>query len=398
MFVCVIAVWGESYTRLFLDIALPAQLAAGNLGALKDSNAVFQIYTTVEDASVIQQSVVFKQLEQIMPVEFHIISISTDNRYVLMSNCHKLAIEYANQRSAALIFLTPDSVIADGGLANVLKLMASGVRVISTVGLRLKQETVIPKLNSFMNSEKTILNIPAPNLMKLALNTLHSITLQHIWNETEKMIPNNLFWKIRNEGLLGRCFHLHPLMVYPKQKMNFLSTIDFDFPLSACPNPNDHYVVTNSDEICICELSSESREMHGQLKNGSIEHLIEFSEHHVNSNHRNNATPHILMHTGTKTKELWDKAAAESDIVMNKVFEGLDRSSCYLLIKHPKLLIMRLIRQAQEAQISNTSRSKIVIILGKFAQAFMKLYSNYLYILVAIARRLIKPFRRQNSG
>jgi hypothetical protein len=393
LLVCVIAVWGESYTQLFLKVALPAQLSSGNLGAFTNKASIFQIYTTSEDATTIRQSSVFKQLEQIMSVEFCIITKSSVNRYILMSSCHKKAIEYANKRSAALIFLTPDCIISDGSLAQVLTLLASGIRVISTVGLRLKLETVVSKLDNFFNPEKTIIDISSRELMKIALNALHPITLQHIWNETEKMIPNNLFWRAENEGLLGRCFHLHPLMVYSRRTMNFLSTIDRDFPLSACPDPNDHYVVIDSDEIFICELSTESREIDGTVKNGSIQELIHFSENQVNSNHRNNAVPHIMMHTGVKTTEIWNAASLESDSIMNEIFDALDRPILHLLIKNPTQLIGRLIRLGQEAEISGTLQSKKYIIMGRFALLFMKLYTKCVYILAAIGRRLVKLFQ-----
>lgn len=377
-FVCVLVVWGD-YTRLFLELALPSQLAPDNLQSL-NKQTIYQIYTTQEDASIIRQHGAFKQLANLCLVEFYITQVE-GNKYRVMSDCHKQAIDKANAHGYGLIFLTPDSILSNGSLKAVKNLAYAGKKVVSTVGLRLKKETVTKLLMGYKSLTQFEMAISARILMKIALNNLHSITVKHLWKGADQMIPNNLFWVVADEGLVGRCFHLHPLMVNPCQKTRkFLSTIDYDYPLSACPDLKDHYVITDSDEVCICELTTETREMTG-VPNGSMKELILFAERQANPNHLHNAGQIIKMHTGTQTFEKWEEAIADSNAVFKQLQDALKDNSFILFFTNSRRFLFRILRQNEELSIA-TNMSAIKKfqrrMLAKVAQLFHNRLSVYL--------------------
>lgn len=391
-FLCVLVVWGN-YTSVFLETSLPTQLSPENLPCL--TNASYHIYTSEQDAAIIKHHHNFIYLQKYMPVELHLIKIINSNRYVTMSESHRKAIICANSSNSALIFLTPDVVLAEGTLKRVQQLAMKGVRVISTVGLRLKSESVRPLLNRYLNKDKHFIQISTRELMKMALDNLHNITLKHIWGGHEEMICNNLFWRISNEGLVGRCFHLHPLMVYPRNRSaKFFSTIDYDYPANACPDFNDHYIVSDSDEICICELTTETREMRG-VKNTCLNKLTLFSELYVRDAHLNNIRTPIRMHSGTLTESEWIKSINESQTVVNYIASSLEQNAYKLLFRHPKLFVARLIRQGEEAKTSNHltffNKQKAIMTVKLF-QILFKMYSACLWRVIALFRQIKKQF------
>src|SRR4051812_46032270 len=60
-------VWGREYTRLYVDVVIPAQLAAGNLPVFRnDPLSRYIIYTTADDANAIRASAAFRALSEII--------------------------------------------------------------------------------------------------------------------------------------------------------------------------------------------------------------------------------------------------------------------------------------------------------------------------------------------
>lgn len=66
-FILVTPVWGTLYTDIFLSVGLPSLLAQRNLPAMK-TPLVYNIYTTPEDATRLQENLFFKKLKSLMEV------------------------------------------------------------------------------------------------------------------------------------------------------------------------------------------------------------------------------------------------------------------------------------------------------------------------------------------
>lgn len=323
-FICVTAVWGYEYTHYFLSITLPSLLSEGNLPSLVSKRA-YHIYTTKKDAEVIKQSYAFQTLQRIMPVQFHFItSLEGPFAFSTLSNCYRRAIYQADKQNAALFFFPANCVYADGSIANAETLMLEGARVISVPSVRLALEVVEPLFHEvFGEREGTVIKITARELVKIGLDNLHPITLKQVWNEGRynDMIPDNLFWKIQDEGMVGRCFYLHPLAVFAQNKhAPFMAAIDQDYIINACPNTDEHYVVTDSDDICMFELTSLARTRKG-IPNCTPNDLRLFTQTQMNHTHHANAKPYVYLHTGFQTEGLWSAAKNESDQMMHKILD-----------------------------------------------------------------------------
>ena len=186
------------------------------------------------------------------------------DRHHWQSHCNRIGISLAAKRDAAIFFLNPDVVVASGGIKSLMSLLDQGKRAIQVLGVRLNQEAVTPVLRKdYLSPDGVRLTVSPRELVRLAMANLHGLSEMHFFDAPDiDLSPSALYWKVNSEGLVARCFHLHPMLVYPRiSDAAFSTTIDDDFLRMACPDPADEYVVTNSDVFCACELSSTAREV-----------------------------------------------------------------------------------------------------------------------------------------
>lgn len=318
------AVWGDSYTDLFLNVALPNQLSPGNLPSFYHSSgkgSIYKIYTMFEDAEKIKKSPVFAELSGAMSTEIVLIDdLNVKIKHNALSECHKRAIGAADNDGAALAFLSPDSIWSDGTFANLLEIVATGKRVVMVAGIRVVKETFVPTLlQQFRSKSDFSISISSRELVKIALDHLHPVTKSLFWNSKEfSGWPSHLYWDVNQEGLLARCFHLHPLVVNPSRRgLSFSSTIDADYFSLACPDLNDLYVVVDSDEMVCCEISSLAQSAGTIAPNGSsVIQVARWARHQTNQHHREFVRHRIRFHF-KEISEDWQQVERSSDRVVD---------------------------------------------------------------------------------
>lgn len=323
----VCAVWGERFTDLFLNICLPNQLTPGNIPALaKGETAEYKIYTSSIDASVIMRSQNFRKVQEILPTKVialdHLFKSGRapgDKSLLIMSQCHKAAVASANLEDAALIFLPPDQVYSEGAFARLRKIAESGKRAIMTLGPRLVKETFAPAFKeTFCQPDETLLASPR-DLVKLALNHLHPITKSlFVDSNNFNNSPTQFYWRAQG-GILARCLHLHPLMIYPSNNCELLyGNCDTDFLLSACPRRTDYYIVTDSDEIAAFEMSPLEKS-YGMTDNNlfSASKSAAFIKRAGNRIHHRFLREPIYLHAGDLTDD-WAQAEQAAGKVIRK--------------------------------------------------------------------------------
>jgi len=323
----IVPVWGKAYTRSLVDIALPALLAPGNLPGLGDcSHHLCHIITTSADRRTIEDTTVYGLLKNQISVRFHEIDRTpaiSDDRHHWQSYCNRVGIKAADECGAAMIFLNPDVVIADGGIKALMALLHRGKRAIQVLGIRLVKESVAPLLiNNYSSEQGARLCVSARELIRIAVANLHPLTRLHLYNESELDIsPSALYWMAGSEGLLARCFHLHPMLVYPRiRNAPFTSTIDDDYLRAACPDPEDEYIVADSDEFCACELSSIQRPAVSLPRSSVIdEDVALWAASAARSQHFENLARRIILHSGGTEGKAWAAACAESDQAINRI-------------------------------------------------------------------------------
>jgi hypothetical protein len=316
----VIPVWGQAYTRGLIELGLPALLAPGNVPNLcRGDGHLCQIITTAADRATIERSAVFRSLAAAINVRFDDISANpeaSDDRHKWQSYCNRLGIKTADERGAATMFLNPDVVIADGGVRSLAALLQKGKRAIQVLGVRLIKEITTPALiEGYTSPDGTRLVISPRELIRLAMKNLHPLTLMHMYDRADLgLSPSGLFWAAADQGLVCRCFHLHPMLVFPRiPNAPFSTTIDDDYLRSACPDPADGYIVDDSDEFCAIELSGMERARPGLPRGDVNESVAKWATHVAKLEHFENLARRIFLRAADDDPRAWRNACLRSD-------------------------------------------------------------------------------------
>ncbi|VAX15714.1 hypothetical protein MNBD_NITROSPINAE01-1431, partial [hydrothermal vent metagenome] len=326
----IMPVWGEEYTRLFLEIALPNQLGTGNLSAFsKDRLTKYKIYTTCQDATLIRSSKVFLNLQSLVPVSIIILDDLesqsanqnlSENKYAIksMTRCHRMAIEDGLKEDAALVFLHPDMVWSSGSFAQLRARAYEGKRVVAIAQLRVTIETFLPLYQTQFVSDNGIVSAPARKLTHLALSHLHpTLCAGFIGSGFEPLWY--LLWSVGESGFIYRSLTMHPLLIRPMVKnIDIKISFDEDYCYSAVPDYDSYHVVTDSDKIVAYELSPKEK-LSDMLVVGSFDPLT-FAKKVIqttNNIRRKFLLNKIKIHSDTIGDE-WFSIGQSSDESVNK--------------------------------------------------------------------------------
>ena len=388
-------VWGKEYVKLYLDVTIPAQLSAQNLPVFAaEKGTKYFIYTTPDDMRVIKSSQVFNQLNAIVQAVFEPVDTSITITHDRMSDCFRRGIDAANAAGAATVFLTPDIVFANGAFATIKRLAKIGHDVIYIPAIRtLKNGTAEALCNHFADGQT--IHVGPRDLMQVALDNLHPLAHLSWWDEREvDLLPANLYWRVGNEGILGRCFHLHPLFVRPQRKnIKFFGTVDDDYCLAACPDASKDYVVTDSDELFAVELSDPTRYFRTGFRKGSIEDATTWAQQFANKRHRLLFDHAIRMHTGIKNEKIWNQVAHESDIVAASIKSNLATLPIGPMSSRSWLRHLIRVAQDQRLEIANEPvsdrKNYLRRIFDKFKSWpiwFLTTYKNAIRFILALRK------------
>ena len=339
-------VWGAGHVGLFLNVCLPSLLSPGNLpGLAADPRNRYLIYTRAEDETELRAAPTFRRLREIIAVEVIIIREEITEPHRTMSDCHIDSVRRADEVDGAAIFLPPDCVWSDGSLLALERIARSGKSVVHMSGIRLDRDAFVPELSNWYSDNKTVLTLAPRELIAMGLRHLHPISHTHFWNEFDGgLMPANLIWTVPNEGLLLRCFHLHPLMVKSQVPFaKFSSTIDDDLPLRACPDASRDYVVTDSDELFAFEMSGLSRVVGTVCSKASLEGVAAWAEVGTNKRHRELIKNSIRLKATDGHDAAWAATEAESSDVVRSVAAINRLGLAKLFFRYPSVYSSRLI-------------------------------------------------------
>lgn len=292
---CINVVWGTEYVRLFLDYSLPLQLTKGNLGALK-GRGKYRIFTTNPDRHVIENDAIFQQLCAYIQVDF--VEIETPavcDKIHRMNTCHRQAIQDAASEDAALVFLCPDILVSDCMFEKILASVSSGKRAIMVLSVRVLKEDVCL---AWAGKRSELQGFSCRDLARLALRFLHPVSRNLIWNRRKiTALPSHLYWKINEDCLLARGFHLHPIFIWPESRnSSFHTSVDFDCVAHCCPSSDNWEVIEDSDEMAVFEMSPQSLEYQMGSMDRSISLIAIWASYHTKSLHHDFARKRIYIH------------------------------------------------------------------------------------------------------
>jgi hypothetical protein len=315
-------VWGNDYVKTFLEVMLPSLLSNENIPYLTSrSQCTYYIYTREADLSSLKESETINKLRAYCEIIFRIISPEGENKYEASSACYREVVQEAAISKARVVFLIPDMILANGSLMSIDRILNTGKKQILITGIRIIKEEVISKISEEY-SKDGVITICSRDLIALALRHLHPITLTHMFDgDSNEFHPAGWYWKLGSEGILAKCFHLHPVALVPNEKSRkFSGTIDYDLTETSASYDKDIYVVTDSDEIQWCELSLRESRVPTPTR-GSLLDIAKWIQYNTSAYHRGLVHNTIKIHTGSTDGPIWEGAHRTADIAVNRVLQ-----------------------------------------------------------------------------
>ena len=269
-------VYGEEYTRYFVDISLPSQLSAGNIPSLRErAESVYHIYTTVTDFPLIEASPALRLLSSLIKV--NVVLITADefrdpeyraqkniNVYNVLIDAHRHALN--NTYNDHIMILSPDIIISDGSLRNIEQRLDEGYEAVMTLAPRADKGKTLPQFQAMVTGNGD-LTVSSRTLVDILIQHPHSVTqaLMHPVDWEVDVVtswwPSIFIWQHPQIGLVCHSPHLHPIAIKRSAgNENFSGTIDNDYLMKFEPGSEKIYFPSSSDEILLIECSSVSYE------------------------------------------------------------------------------------------------------------------------------------------
>jgi hypothetical protein len=311
-------VWGERYTRDFVDVGLPSLLAPGNLPALSRlGRCTFVLLAPARDADVIEKSALWPLMRACCAVRVTSIDdlVSSAGSTVL-TLAYALAIRMAGERALDTCFvpLVADYVVADGSLRAVVERVLAGASGVLAGNFQIARELAIPQLQR-RKSETGVLAIAPRALVALSLGALHHATLGEIVDEKRELRPtaNRLFWRVDEGCLVGRFFLMHMIALRPERR-DFIIAAPSDYSLvpELCP-AGEIVRMTDSDTYFVVECQAQGDvPPPGRIEPRSVARALAVW---ATALHRDNARHALLFHAGAPPRRLPEAIAASAAFV-----------------------------------------------------------------------------------
>lgn len=321
----VTAVWGEEYTKVFVGVTLPCLLSRGNIPSVPTgAPCVYMIFTTDNERKIIEQSDAYVRLCQYLKVEFHLISAPIENKHMTSSDCYRLATAEAARAGAAIVYLIPDMIFADGGIHSVVNLLRAGKRAILVMGLRAIKETLVPQVLGKYYADGVITIAPR-ELVCLAYEHIHSITKSHFYDgNSECFHPSVFCWQVGREGFLLHSFHLQPIALCPRSSSaSFTGTIDDDLVKNSGYSDAEIHIVSDSDEVLWFEISAGDYFLPTPKRRGMMD-IVLWMRSNTNPYHRSLFPHAIKVHSGTVIGAEWNKVETRANLVVHEALREFD--------------------------------------------------------------------------
>ncbi len=200
--------WGDWHRDMFLEVNLPTMLAAGNLPAFTgDVACEYLIYTTSDDAQIVEQNGAFARLRSFMPVKIKVFAPSKTRHPIdLHRDIWHTATNHAQSRRAFILFMPPDVVWADGSFARLRDALIAGKRAIFMAYPRVVSETIVPAmLGRHRHGTDQAMSISPCDMMGLAITHVHPLMATYDRSASHFPIhPEMVLWPIKDDGFLLR--------------------------------------------------------------------------------------------------------------------------------------------------------------------------------------------------
>jgi len=263
-------VWGESYVQKFLEISLPSQLAEGNLsGTSWSEGSKYLITTSRAGAEMLRDAGPVRQLSTVLDVEIVVLDCIDQtkrrrNKYQLMNRCQIEAL----RRSAefdALMFGYADTIWSAGTFVACARRIEQGFDAVMAPGLPVCEAEFVSALrgsSTLWKDRGTVasLDIPPRVLVRMILDRLHPMADANFFEHpVASTSPAYTMWKVPEQGVSLRAFHLHPVMIRVQPEnarffREFSTSLDEEYVSNLFLSKDNLYFARDSDELALCSL------------------------------------------------------------------------------------------------------------------------------------------------
>lgn len=257
-------VWGEDFLALFRTLALPSMLSPNNLPGLAERARVrLYLYMRRDEAEPFKASPLFAMLQATADITLTYISVpqlpnnpkaAANIKYGFLYKLYMYFYQTVQEREpdAVLGFLSPDMLASDGYISNAARRIEEGYRAVYAPEIVVDKSRFLALLQP--RSQDTVsapMTVIARELTGLAFRSLHrAFEIDFVSATPFHKSACRFIWPVAGEGALLHTFHMHHLMIRPRNRVTtFKAGFDHDFLIRAL-NPEDRiYAPTDSDEM-----------------------------------------------------------------------------------------------------------------------------------------------------
>ncbi len=338
-----LAVWGESFIKHFLESSLPTLLAPGNVPALAANYPLtFVFLTRPSDIPIFEASPAYQKLATICRIEF--ISISDLIQLTNYSSTLTYAFDRAIRQTGAdmlktyFIFLTSDYLMADGSMRGLMRYMKQGYSGICAGNFQVVEEKITPQLARHYDAATHVMQITPRKLIEYSLPYLHPVAIASMINQKaiHNYRVNRFFYADNQQTLAGRFYLLHMLCIKP-ETMDYQigSSCDYSFIPAMCPSGNVA-VINDSDDYLVVEAQPGSHEinylLYGEYREKS---LLQALAEWTTERHRQNANTTIYFHSTDLTDAQKNKIEQELGGYIQRINDQLKAVPAKPFENHP---------------------------------------------------------------
>ncbi|MEP4379701.1 MAG: hypothetical protein ABJ215_00635 [Alphaproteobacteria bacterium] len=318
-------VWGPSYVREFLEQSLPTQLAYGNLSGFPWlEGSQYMILTTAQDRKILEAAPIMRRLKRLIDVQYvEIDKIPRHNKYIGASMAQLEALKRSGNFDA-IFFLYPDFICATGTITNAARRIVEGKdAVMFPIPAVLKSIFDDPAIveNEVITptGEGAVIEIPPRLLVDASTRHFHPMISGYIMGgERSNIGPAYMIWNVPDEGMLFRCFHLHPLVIRvqrdnPFYLNEFIVSLDEEYVPRLFRSLDGVYFARDSDEFAMCSIRTPTSPPQPLDVPIRLVHIAHWAEEYAALIHREFSTIPFRWHgQAIEDEDLWEAVEAES--------------------------------------------------------------------------------------
>jgi hypothetical protein len=336
----IIPVWGEAYTRRWLEFSLPSLLADGNLPAVAQRYSTkVLLYTTREDLDLILPHPAVTMLRDIAPLRVNTIADRREDATKqhsgnLMVKCHGAGLMQAWNDDHGVFGLVADSVFGNTCFASACEHINAGKRAVVTQGFGVLEDEFGAQLDSAGLRNQTALSIPHRTLVRIMFETMHPAWAAKFWDAPQcTSHPGFMYWRLGERSLLMRVWHLYPMFIYPERPPVTEGSLDDNLITVALSDPASQCAALDDSDACMFVDVMDSKKRHDlhsiqvMPHPYSVDYVASWAEKWARPPHCFNVWNYkFWVHDGPLDRAQWRHVEAQSDAVLERIIAAIARS------------------------------------------------------------------------